>query len=107
MVWIVNKSERAYNIGGVLVIPLLPVQIDDDFLNNERVKEIMADGDIETTSEPSGSETETNTASSDNKSGTSVVAKPRQQHDNDKQANHNLPPLPGSSKEPSASSKGS
>ena len=60
MVWILNKSERAYNIGGVLVSPLVPIQIDDSFLDNARVKEIMADGDIETTSAPSESnETET------------------------------------------------
>jgi len=96
MVWVINKSQRAYNIGGVLVSPLIPVQIDDDFLNNERVKEILADGDIERTEEPSQSANETNPASSDNQSGTSGTNESRQQHASSKQTDNDLPPIPKS-----------
>jgi hypothetical protein len=74
MVWVVNKSERAYNIGGVLLSPLVPTQIDDSFLNNARVKEIIADGSIEQTNAPSGHD----------ESATSNVAKSGEQRDSNK-----------------------
>jgi hypothetical protein len=51
MAWVLNKSGRAYNIGGVLVSPLVPVFLDDSFLSIARVKEIIASGDLEVSSE--------------------------------------------------------
>ena len=56
MVWVVNKSPRVINIGGVLVTPLMPNEIDDSFLNHERVKAILDAGDIETTTKPTEDE---------------------------------------------------
>jgi len=47
MAWVLNKSGRVYNIGGVLVSPLVPVFLDDSFLSIARVKEIIASGDLE------------------------------------------------------------
>ena len=47
MVMIVNKSVRVLNIGGTVVTPGIPVEIDKSFLDNERVKELMEAGEIE------------------------------------------------------------
>jgi hypothetical protein len=95
MVWILNKSERPYNIGGTLVIPLVPIQISDDYLNNARVKEIMADGDIETIDAPSSSSAnETNKASGDNKPATNIPVESGKQPIVSKPTHDNIPPIP-------------
>lgn len=44
---IVNKSVRVLNIGGTVVTPGIPVEIDKSFLDNERVKELMEAGELE------------------------------------------------------------
>lgn len=79
MAWIVNRSQRAYNIGGVLVSPLVPVFLDDSFLSIARVKEIIAAGDLEVSSEkpvvttPETEEGERETVTTETKTDTSEL----------------------------------
>ena len=47
MVMIVNKTVRVLNIGGTVVTPGMPVDIDKSFLDNERIKEMMEAGELE------------------------------------------------------------
>lgn len=59
MAWLRNKSERAFNIGGNLIAPLANVELPDHFLNNARVKEIIANGELEVSEETKAVVTET------------------------------------------------
>lgn len=47
MALLVNKSQRAYTIGGVMMTPHMPVEIPDDFLNNPRVKQLLKSKQID------------------------------------------------------------
>lgn len=47
MAKIVNKSQRVFSIGGIMISPNVPTEVDDSFLDNERVKELMDSGELE------------------------------------------------------------
>ena len=41
MVWMVNNTSRAYNVGGVVMSPFNPVQLDDSYLDHPEIKALM------------------------------------------------------------------
>lgn len=47
MAWLRNKSARVFNVGGTLIVPTMTTEIGDEFLENERIKEIIANGELE------------------------------------------------------------
>ena len=47
MVMIVNKTVRLLNIGGIVVSPETPTPIDESFLDNDRIREMMKSGELE------------------------------------------------------------
>jgi len=99
MVLVVNKSERVYNINGIMLTPLIPAEIPDEFLNNDRVKEIMADGHIEKVDNETTKQADS--ASSVDKPGTSSVAKSRESVATAKPSNNPPSPSAGNQSKPS------
>lgn len=52
MAWLKNKSERAFNVGEIILVPTHTTEVSDDFLENERIKEIIAAGELEVADGP-------------------------------------------------------
>lgn len=51
MAWVVNHTEHLIHLG-VGVPPGVPTEVDDEWGTNDRVKELMEAGDLETVSGP-------------------------------------------------------
>lgn len=52
MAWLLNKSQRAFNVGGTILVPTHTTEVPDDFLDNERIKEIIDAGELEVANGP-------------------------------------------------------
>jgi len=44
---VVNKSERLITIGGYWLTPLIPMDVPDTVMNNDRIKELLESGELE------------------------------------------------------------
>lgn len=47
MTMVVNKTEHAIHIGGVMLSPGVPGELPEDFTDNEQVKEMFKNDELE------------------------------------------------------------